>query len=185
MVFIRIFKIFFVLPFHPMLGFGLYQDDPRQQLLRRLAFWLFFVLEMTLLHFMIYQNPQLFNDPPFLAWLYAVMVKFFGLFMFFFIFGVTGMMAKLNEQMGYPIHLITALISFTFLPEFIFVIGAYFYPAYYEEIRFLCHVWRTVLIVLGTYIITNGPMKSCIITGVISSLCLYFANYNFFAAVAS
>lgn len=183
MVFIRIFKILFITAVNPINGFHLYLNDPKEKLTRRLAYWLTFIGMMTTYYFMVHAQTEVFNDPPFLAWLTFVMLKFFGIIMFFFAYGITGVIMGFDNVQTNPIAFITAIYAFTIIPEFIFLLSIYYYPEFYQEIRFLCHVWRIVLIIFGTYVMAENTMKQAIIIGVVAGIILYFFNYNYFAEI--
>ena len=185
MVFLRLFKILFVIPFHPKFGFGLYQDEPRQQLIRRLSYYITFVGMMSMFYFMVNNDPELFSDPPFLAWLAIVFIKFFGIMTFYFIFGIMGVIMGFDEIQRGPISTITLFYSLTIIPEFIFIISVYYYPIYYQEARFLCHVWRAILMSYGIYFILDMPWSKSIGVGATTTLILYLFNYNYFALIES
>ena len=168
---------------HPIKGFDLYLNDQRGKLTRRLGYWLTFVGLYVMAYFMIHAKPEVFNDPPFFAWLTFVMLKFFGIMMFFMVYGITGIIMAFNHVQTNPISLITALYTFSIIPEFIFIVSVYYFPDFYQEIRFTCYVWRTVLIIFGTYVMADCTIKQAIIIGVVSGLILYFFNYNYFEEI--
>ncbi|MBD3638593.1 MAG: hypothetical protein HUJ25_14665 [Crocinitomicaceae bacterium] len=177
MVFLRALIYILITPFHPMLGFEKYQNDSWSKGARRIAFWIPLALLFVMFYLMVGGKPEAFRENQFLSAYFFGMIKMGGIGLCLLVGGVAAASFGYSQQ---AFKIVTAVLAFTMLHEFLFIVLCYYFPEYYQEIRLSIYVWRGSIIVLGIYSLTDGVIKNAVIIGLIVTLILFFTNYNYF-----
>jgi hypothetical protein len=177
---LRAFKYVLTAPFHPMLVFGKMEDDPSVKLIARISFWIPFILLIALFYFLYGNEKTEEQMGTGLTTITYFAVKFSAIGLFLFIGAITSIILKFDN---FGMQVMPRLLSLSILPEFVFLFLTSQFPEYYDFFKFFTYVWRTIIIILGMILLASTSSKKATIFGVITTLTLYFCNYNLFLDV--
>ena len=174
MWFLRMLKYILITPFHPKKGILECEADSHARFIRPFAFWLCFI-GLGWLYWVGFIHSAIKQNEVGLAVMIILGMKLASFFFFYWTLVVGCLIAGARYN---TFHTATIVLALTYIPEYLFALVYFQYPDYYEEAKFLCNLWRGSIVVFGIYItMEKMSLRASVITGVIGTVFLYFANY--------